>query len=59
MTDKTWNEKGESFLRGDGTFHHPESSEGKTVLRRVYGRNYENVEFNDSIYGEDGSFYID
>ncbi len=56
---EVWNERGEAVLRSDGTIHHPSSPEGRRILRRVYGRNWENVERNDSIYDEDGGFYLE
>jgi len=59
MADRIWNERGESILRKDDTFHHPESPEGEAVLRRIYGRNCENMKSNGSIYDKNGEFYID
>jgi len=56
---EVWNERGEAVLRSDGTIHHSSSPEGRRILRRVYGRNLENVECNGSIYDEDGGFYLE
>lgn len=56
---EVWNERGEAVVRNDGTLHHPSSLEGRRILRRVYGRNYENIEYSDSIYDEDGGFYLE
>jgi len=56
---EVWNEKGEAVLRSDGTIHHSSSPEGRRILRQVYGRNYENIEYSDSIYDKDGGFYFE
>jgi len=58
MKNSIWNEKGEAVQRSDGTIRSLKSREGRQILRRVYGRNAENVERTGSIYDEDGGFYI-
>jgi len=53
-----FNKNGIAVLRRDGTFHHPSSKEGRRILRKVYGRNAEQIEETGSIYDEDGGFYL-
>jgi len=53
------NGRGEAVLGKDGTLHPLSSDEGRRILRKVYGRNAENVEESGSIYDEDGGFYLD
>lgn len=43
---------------GDGRIVPVSSTEGRRVLRKIYGHNAENVESYGSIYAPDGSFYI-